>query len=114
VGVEAIQTCGKNDSAPPAQEGEPDYPEAWLIKYQEGESDFVTVKLCRHNAIGDYREIYPDATCIPLYPRPSDDKLRKQAEAMLNVLDGPNPTGSELLNAREALRAELNKREANE
>lgn len=37
------------------------------------------------------------------------DGLREKAEEILNALDDPNPTGIQLLNARDNLRAELEK-----
>jgi hypothetical protein len=47
-------------------EGEP---VAWRIEFEHGGRDHSTVH--GHNAIGDYRDTYPDAKSIPLYRHPA-------------------------------------------
>jgi hypothetical protein len=90
-------------SAPPAPEVEP---VAWLIEIPDG--DWKEIKLCRHNAIGDYREAYPGATSTPLYTHPANDGLRKAAGEIIKIWDEEFDDFT-FERAVENLRAELNK-----
>jgi hypothetical protein len=84
--VDAHETGNVNDK----QENEP---VAWMIELEPTRTRGVKQRVfLGHNAIGDYRASFPDATSTPLYTHPADDKLRKAAVEVLDELEALSDT----------------------
>lgn len=64
-------------------------PVAWAISYM-GADGLKYRRLFGHNAIGDYRDIDPDATSTPLYaaPQPAPVRRKPLSEARISQIWG--------------------------
>jgi hypothetical protein len=69
----------------PVLEGDP---VAWRIEFEHGGRDHSTVH--GHNAIGDYRDNYPDAKSIPLYTHPAPFTPITADDVMNEMVDNFN------------------------